>query len=54
MIEYLSCGTGGMLCCQEERSKEPKGPADGDALFDTPRGDDRERGAVSTTEPRGG
>jgi len=36
-----------------QRSKEPKGPGDGDALFDAPDGDDRVRGVVSNTERRG-
>jgi NAD(P)-dependent dehydrogenase (short-subunit alcohol dehydrogenase family) len=31
-----------------QRSKEPKAPATGDALFDAPSGDDRERGVVTT------
>lgn len=31
-----------------QRSKEPKAPATGDALFEAPQGDDRERGVVTT------
>jgi NAD(P)-dependent dehydrogenase (short-subunit alcohol dehydrogenase family) len=37
-----------------QKSKQPKQPSDGDALFEPPSGDDRERGEVSTGEPRGG
>lgn len=36
-----------------QKSKQPKQPWDGDALFEPPAGDDRERGEVSTGEPRG-
>jgi NAD(P)-dependent dehydrogenase (short-subunit alcohol dehydrogenase family) len=37
-----------------QRSKQPKAPATGDALFDTPQGDDRERGVVDNLDRRGG
>jgi hypothetical protein len=37
-----------------QKSNRPKQPSDGDALFEPPSGDDRERGEVSTGEPRGG
>lgn len=37
-----------------QRSKEPKSPSDGDALFTPPQGDDRVHGEVTSTDPRGG
>jgi NAD(P)-dependent dehydrogenase (short-subunit alcohol dehydrogenase family) len=37
-----------------QKSRKPKQPGDPDALFEQLGGDDRERGAVTTTEPRGG
>lgn len=37
-----------------QKSRQPKQPWDGDAVFEPPHGDDRERGEVTTNEPRGG